>query len=248
MGNDSGVSAALGKAYMCVASADAGRAVLEYKKLSSREAQAAFADHLVGVWAKEFEHSWPSVYELLRLIEEDELYRDPRRVGPKAPGGAATHGKKDCYTSFADYFVDRVGQPLERWAELETTYRYAQTYGPEFFKRPYTEARIARLKHLAGDPDVAPPLSHGGDRRSEAFQADGKNGKDEKHGNSVTYRIGKLKASHPEIVARMQNGEFRSVAEAERAVHGETRGLTRLRRAWSKASEEERATFRAEIC
>ena len=36
-------------------------------------------------------------------------------------------------------------------------------------------------------------------------------------GNSSTYRIAKLKRDHPEIAARLEDGEFATVAEAERA-------------------------------
>jgi hypothetical protein len=122
----------------------------EFKKLNTREARAAFADHWIGVWADDFDQAWPVVYELLNIIKEDELFKDPRRVGPGAPGGRETHGQRSSYSDFAAYFTDRVRQPFDRWAELEQTYRYAQTYAPEIFKVAFPEAVKLGAAHHAG--------------------------------------------------------------------------------------------------
>jgi hypothetical protein len=133
------------------------KVICEFKKLNTRESRAAFADHWIGRWAQDFDEAWPVLYELLKIIEEDELYKDPRRVGPQAPGfPKETHGQQSSYADFAAYFTDRVRQPLDRWAELERTYQYAQRYAPEIFKLPYPEAQQLQ--------------KHGGDRKSEAFQ------------------------------------------------------------------------------
>jgi hypothetical protein len=40
-----------------------------------------------------------------------------------------------------------VKQPLDRWAELERTYRYAQRYAPEVFDLPYSKAKLAPVIH-----------------------------------------------------------------------------------------------------
>jgi hypothetical protein len=124
----------------------------EFKNLNTREARAAFADHWIGIWARDFDESWTVIYELLKIIEEDELYKDPRRVGPQAPGfPQETHGQHSSYPDFAAYFTDRVKQPLNTWAELERTYRYAQRYAPEIFSLPYAEA-TQKLRDGPGRP------------------------------------------------------------------------------------------------
>ena len=66
-------------------------------------------------------------------------------------------------------------------------------------------------------------------------------------GTTAARRVARLQRDHPDIVARLAAGEFRSVAEAVRYAAGETRGLTKLRRAWEAADPDERATFRDEI-
>jgi hypothetical protein len=69
----------------------------------------------------------------------------------------------------------------------------------------------------------------------------------EKHVTASGYRADRLARDYPEIAARLAAGEFRSVAEAERAARGETPGLTTLKRGWANASAAERAAFRAQI-
>jgi hypothetical protein len=113
----------------------------EFRKLNTRESRAAFADHWIGIWARDFDKTWQVIYELLKIVEEDELYKDPRRVGPQAPGfPKETHSQESSYPDFAAYFTERVKQPLDRWAELERTYRYAQRYAPEIFVMAYPAA------------------------------------------------------------------------------------------------------------
>src|SRR5690242_3775325 len=103
-------------------------ALRDFRSLNNRGARAAFADHWIGSWARDFGDAWPMLYELLKIVEDDELYRDPRRVGPGAAGTEL--GDKSSYDSFAAYFEDRVGQPFQTWAELESTYSYAKQYAP----------------------------------------------------------------------------------------------------------------------
>jgi hypothetical protein len=121
---------------------DVPKVLGEFRKLNTRESRAAFADHWIGIWARDFDKSWQVIYELLKIVEEDELYKDPRRVGPQAPGfPKETHSQESSYPDFAAYFTERVKQPLDRWAELERTYQYAQRYAPEIFELQYADAR-----------------------------------------------------------------------------------------------------------
>lgn len=185
----------------------ADRVVDEYRRLNTREARAAFADSWIGLWAKDSESAWSVAYELLKLVEEEELYKDPRRVGPSAPGGRENHGDRDSYGSFKEYFEDRALKPFARWAELESTYGYVTRNAPELLPKPFTEANDARLN------------AHGGDRRSSQFQGDvitlkrGSTGRD--------YVIARLKRDdRPDLAERVLSGDLSANAAAIEAGFG----------------------------
>ena len=200
-------------------------ALAEFKKLNTREARAAFADYWIGVWAEDFEYAWPMLYELLQIVDEEELYRDPRRVGPGAPGGQAAHGSKASYETFADYFADRVRHPFERWAELEQAHRYAQTYAPGLLEGALSAAltaaeqaekaqRVADAKReeaiaLADEVPISP---RGGDRRSLNFQNSNTvlNARDQ--GESYLRR--RLKDDHPDLYEQVKGGTLSASAAA----------------------------------
>jgi len=63
-------------------------------------------------------------------------------------------------------------------------------------------------------------------------------------GTSATYRIAKLKRDHPDVAERLEAGEFKNVAEAERAAGCGPATLTRVQRvmrAFERLSEDEQA-------
>lgn len=188
----------------------------DYKTLNSREAKAAFADHWLGLWGHEFDQAWPAVYELLRLVEEDELYKDPRRVGPAAPGGPASHGEMASYSDFRSYFEDRVGRRFETWAELESTYHYAQTYAPELLDKAFPAAQRERAIALASQNRGKPINSGRGPVSAEERAANrdiitiSETGK----GTNAKYLSLRIERDHPEIAERMRAGEFASVRAA----------------------------------
>jgi Arc/MetJ-type ribon-helix-helix transcriptional regulator len=70
-------------------------------------------------------------------------------------------------------------------------------------------------------------------------------------GDSSERKIARLRRDHPDIAARLEKGEFPSVAAAVRAANGQpaikqrkkATPLDQLRAAWSKASDEERKAF-----
>lgn len=68
-------------------------------------------------------------------------------------------------------------------------------------------------------------------------------------GRGTAYLIARLKRDHPDIAARFAAGEFKSARAAARAagIKVDTPPLQLLRRAWKRATPEERATFRDEI-
>jgi hypothetical protein len=69
------------------------------------------------------------------------------------------------------------------------------------------------------------------------------------HGNSATYLAARLKRDHPEIAARVERGEFKSIraAATEAGIVKKPDTLKQLLRLWDAASEEERAAFRQRI-
>lgn len=231
-------------------------AIREFHKLGTSEARAAFADSWIGIWARDFDRAWPMVYELLRLIDEQKLYSDPRRVGPSAPGGKQHHGER-IYETFADYFTDRVGQPFRRWAELERTYRYAKRYAPELFELALSDA-ARQMQELNEKDKINLELHpHGGDRRSEAWIKNDNTKNDvnleKPTGNSVAKALRRLRKDRPDIHARVLMGELSphgGMIDAGFRKRGKSRamsGLERLRRAWKRASSEDRATFLREV-
>lgn len=190
-------------------------ALQEFRRLNSREARAAFADYWIGVWAQDFEFAWSMVYELLNLVNEEELFRDPRRVGPSAPGAPEAHGAKNSYASFAEYFEDRVKRPFERWAELEGTYRYVSNYAPELRVVPYGEARNKAIG------------THGGDRKSQQFQGDNSTLKSGR-GTSADYTVARLRRDDPRLADAVERGELSANQAAIRAGFRRRTGTVRL--------------------
>lgn len=187
------------------------KAVKEFEALNSREARAAFADHWIGIWSRDFDYAWPMVYELLRQVDEDQLWADPKRVGPLAPGGPETHGEKESYDSFAAYFEDRVGRSFHVWADLEDTYQYARRYQPELFDNAWKVASRARsldgvvINNKAGRPSQ---------QETAENCSNATNIREGVNSGSAEYLARRIKRDHPEIHERMKAGEFSSVRAA----------------------------------
>lgn len=180
-------------------------ALVEFRKLNSREARAAFADYWIGIWAQDFDYAWPMLYELLHIVEEERLYTDPRRVGPAAPGDPAMHGRVSSYETFEAYFEDRVKQNFARWRELEGTYQYAHRYARDLFDGPLGNAqaqmdlaKAERQKAIEAADDV--PLPANGEIGVGRISLDNikANG-----GTSESYLRRRLKRDHPEIYERV---------------------------------------------
>lgn len=181
-------------------------ALKEYKNLENRVARKAFADHWVGLWARDFDEAWPMLYELLALVEEEKLYADPRRVGPGAAG--SEHGDKSTYASFADYFRDRVGRSFETWAELENTFKYAKTHKPELFAEGFERAQVVAHRAVALEGKT---INSG---QSPVVTGDNVTSNETGKGNSAEYLTRRIVRDHPDIAERMKAGEFKSVRAA----------------------------------
>ena len=171
-------------------------ALTEFRQLNSREARAAFADHWIGLWAREFDEAWPMLYELLEIVEQDGLFKDARRTGRE-------------HASFADYFENRVKRPFETWAELESTYHYARNYAPQIFKKSFTVAqRAAALDGKTITKGTGPPTQD--EKANDDVIIISSSGL----GTSADYLTRRIARDYPDILARMKAGEFRSVRAA----------------------------------
>ena len=77
--------------------------------------------------------------------------------------------------------------------------------------------KMTRAEAVAAVAEQVTPLAeHGGDRKSEDSKSTLRRNV-EQQGNSKEYRTAKLARDAPEVVERMKAGEFRNMAEAERA-------------------------------
>lgn len=190
----------------------------EFHKLNNRDARAAFADHWIGLWARDFNEAWPMLYELLKLVEDDKLYQDPRRVGPGA--GGSEHGEASTYGSFSEYFEDRVGQSFGTWAELENTYQYAHQNMPGLFGEKFERAQVVASRTTALHEEIADGKTlNSALGRPSVTQSDNKDNirittPDNSGGTSADYLTRRIVRDHPEIAERMKAGEYKSVRAA----------------------------------
>lgn len=111
--------------------------------------------------------------------------------------------------------------------------------------------RQARAQETAAK--VTKPLKPDG---SNQFAFDeNENHQQHSGGTGAVYRVARLRRDCPEAAERLERGEFKSVAAAERYARGEEPHPPRkaptpldvLRRAWAKASKAERDAFMDEV-
>ena len=169
-------------------------ALTEFRQLNSRDARAAFADHWIGLWAREFDDAWPMLYELLEIVKKDALFKDPRRTGRQ-------------HDSFADYFEDRVKRPFQTWSELENTYHYVQQYAPDLIGKSFPVAQRVRLMDGKTFNEGGGPIPKANCDIITVRQ-------DVQGGTNADYLTRRIVRDHPEIAARMKSGEFPSVRAA----------------------------------
>jgi hypothetical protein len=206
----------------------------EFRKLNTRVARAAFLDLWLCKWADDFEATWPLIYEALGWMERDKLYEDPN----------ALEGNQ-VFADFKSYFEARIKRPFTFWFELEKTHRYVTNYAPELINQTWGTARAETARRLA--QEVAPLAKHGGDRKHDDRVDQDSNTTLKARG--AAYLAARLKRDHPEIAARLAQGEFKSVRAAAKVAGlvREKSPLDELRRWWRKADAADRAAFRDEI-
>jgi hypothetical protein len=118
-------------------------------------------------------------------------------------------------------------------------------FDPDLLDAIARETRQMTLGELTAE--VQALGEHGGDRKSEGYQGNDSNL--DQRGNSSRYHIARLKRDYPDIAEALARGEYPSVRAAAKAAGlvREPTPLATLRRAWQKASPEERQQFRAEV-
>jgi hypothetical protein len=188
---------------------------------------------------------WPELIGAYRFFCERRLPTDCRSLLRMI-----SEGEKVGWASYGDreaYLRDGLGLDPDAvdWALLGLRVVGAEVPVP--FQDAQTIGQRAAM--LAGPDGVSSLSAHGGDRVRPQENGEQAYIVSLKHGNSAAYLVARLKRDHPAIAARLANGEFRSARAAARAagLKVDTPPLTILRRAWEKASAEEREIFFAEI-
>jgi hypothetical protein len=235
---------------------------LQYKRLNSREARVAFIDVWLRTWAYDFEKTWPVIYQALEWVEEEELYKDPRVMNPD-----------EIYPDFKSFFEARLKKPFTLWIEMEQTHRYVTKFAPDLIEKTWGDARTKAAEHYqqlddkdqanqeAGKQGQRTDLVREASRPREDlfdpnFVDSNKNNINEvgrPTGTSAAYALRRLRKDRPDIHARVLAGKLTAhggMLAAGFRKPGASRklsGLDRLRKAWAKATADERNTFRAEI-
>jgi len=205
---------------------------LEYRKLNTREARVAFVDTFLKTWASRFEDSWPVIYQALEWVEQDKLYQDPRVMEPG-----------EVYPDFKSYFEARLKKPFTLWIEMEQTHRYVTKFAPDLIQKAWPEARDRALgKNRGGQP---------GNKNAAKNEADNISivSKPREYGTSRAYILARLdRDGHTELAAKVRAKTMSADAAAKSVSYRkQPTPLDQLRKFWLKATEEERATFLAEV-
>ena len=105
-------------------------------------------------------------------------------------------------------------------------------------------AAIFRRTPAAISRSASPLAQHGGDHTSEQGKATLQRNV-AKQGNNVSYLASRLKRDRPDLAARVEAGEFKSMRAAaiEAGIVKVPSALVLLKRAWEKATPEEREEF-----
>lgn len=189
-----------------VLSPDVQRVLDDYQRLNTPEARGRYADHFLSRTAHVMDEIWPAFYELLKQVEEGELYKQPGYVG-----GDRT------FASFKEYFEYRAGRSYDTFAEMERVYRYAQTYKPELLEAAFPDAigrmqaEIAEIKRRLNQGAVI-NAGHAPNPTGDIITSNSTS-----KGTSAKYLTRRITRDRPDIAARMEAGEFPSAAAAARA-------------------------------
>jgi hypothetical protein len=179
------------------------RVLSQYKQMRTDEDRFHYADHFLSRTAGVMDEIWPIFYELLKDVEDQELYRQPSYVG------------KRTYGSFKQYFEERAGRPFKTWAQMESAYRYAQRFAPELLTNKLGDAITAQQRAQALDGKTINKKRQGGPLTKEE-KANPYNIRvtEDGYGTNADYLTRRIARDHPDIFERMKAGEYKSVHAA----------------------------------
>lgn len=169
----------------------------DFYRLEGDAARAVFADHWLRLASRQLDKTWPALYELLRIVNERALFRDP-----------AWNEAKRAYADFREYFVDVVGQPFTTWAELEAAHHYVSTYAPELANASLKT--VSAVIEMALNTVPLPKNGEIGNGRSRFANSKPKT----KGGTTADYLTARIARDHPAILQDMKDGKYRSVRQA----------------------------------
>ncbi len=220
------------------------RDILEpFYAYENEDARAAFANSALVTLSKRLNQTWPVVYELLRIVRDRELYRNAEWIGSPSE-------KPRSYASFEEYLQDRLSLSWHTFAELETTYHYAETCEPRLRVLGYEEAVAAAAKartiQAADAEDTGIVRPEGRPNKLAKFASLSQMERAERNGIShySQKKLDRLARDFPEQHERVRRGEV-SVHRAciEAGFIKESTPLENLHRAWKKADADARAAF-----
>jgi hypothetical protein len=208
--------------------AEVSRMREKFHRFNSDEARSAYAHRWVEIAAGTLNKAWPILYELLRLVRDRELYRNPRCA-------EMPELKLRSYASFEEYFEERVKQPFSTWAELESTYQFVTQYAPDLLAETFEKAK-EQVREVQARAEEAKPLAKPGRPTNEEVTARAEaplplqehhgQPKTEKpddvrfsetrqdYGNSADYLTARIARDAPEVLEEMKAGQHASVRSA----------------------------------
>jgi hypothetical protein len=141
---------------------------------------------------------------------------------------------KKCGCKSWEEFCDRYFDgPSKAFDELILGVRILEARGQE--KISELDARKAVSQHARGEVDLKPGRPKKGENRSRTVLSG--------RGTTAPYRLRRLAKLKPAVLDAYERGEFPSVDAAFRHAFA----LDEMRRAWARASAEDREAFLAEI-
>jgi hypothetical protein len=218
---------------------------MRFHSLENETQRRSFLDGIISKLGSNL-GNWAAFYEAVEIVREHDAY---------------WRGKG--YRSFDEFWKAAAGPCFRSFKELEDIYNFAKTACPEMFQLDFEAARIwAQQVH---DLRAVPALDgHGGVRIKKRHYEDN----DEAHaavvqaskwynagGNSLEYRLAKIKRHRPDIAAAVLAGDyFRVLASgrigidmvaAERDAYGENARVRKQRRSSVHAAVKVAGAIRA---
>ena len=199
----------------------------------------------------------------LRLVEGDPVGLPPEDSQDYLKlkmRSARVHGSQALYDSeraarSARWLRDNAERLPKPWADLcredlkepkPGWFDFLADHEEAIRGKSYAEARTAQDRAERAEPLAAPR------RPTKEEQEERRNkGSDRtlKRGETADYLTARIARDRPDILDRMKAGEFRSVRQAaiEAGIVKVPTTLEKLRKLWSKATDEERAEFLATL-